>query len=270
MSRLTVGNTLKVIVAILFFIFMPLIVLMLGILKKNGKVIAEGALYVVLFAAAFSTPEESPLFSLASFVGLGVIAISALRFYMLRDLWLDLKNKGQLPNIGKPQPNASRHDASAHHSQSGTSPTSDARELSRSLDWVASQAKQNKNRLPTTAYVSILETCHTLDAVVDAEAQQPMGDPQFEYELAAIVRDYLPAVLRGYLALPPSVVGNRQTNGKTADEELLEQLQLLSGQADALHSSRHRQNSADMTNTGNFLRERFGYQQGGGFDFGIK
>ncbi|MCQ1957851.1 hypothetical protein NNX39_15255 [Arthrobacter sp. zg-Y826] len=138
------------------------------------------------------------------------------------------------------------------------------------MSWVASLAKQNKNRLPAEAYVSVLETCQTLDAVIDAETRQPMGDPQFEYELTATVREYLPAVIRGYLAIPPSVVDNRQANGRTANEELVEQLQLLSRQADTLHSSRHRQTSIDLANTGNFLRERFGHQQGGGFDFGIK
>ncbi|MCQ1996503.1 hypothetical protein [Arthrobacter sp. zg-Y1171] len=268
MSRLTVGNVLKVIFAVLFFIFMPLIVLMLGILKKNLKVILEGALYVVLFVGAFSVPAESPFYTAASFVGLGSIGVSSLRFYMLRDLWLSRRVKSPGRNVTG-QPNAPWPSAPTP-SPAGAPTAPSAQDLSQSLAWVAAHAKQNKNRLPADAYVSILETCQTLDTVIDAEAQQPMGDPQFEYELTATVREYLPSVIRGYLAVPPSVVDNRQANGRTANEELVEQLQLLARQADTLHSSRHRQTSMDLANTGNFLRERFGHQQGGGFDFGIK
>ncbi|WP_460455242.1 hypothetical protein, partial [Arthrobacter monumenti] len=138
------------------------------------------------------------------------------------------------------------------------------------LAWVTSRAKQNKHRLPADAYVAILETSQTLDAVIDAERRQPSADARFEYELEAIVGEYLPAVLQGYLAIPPSMVENQQPNGKTPDEELAEQLQLLSGQAEALHSNRHSQTSAELSNTGNFLRERFGHHQRDGFDFGIK
>jgi predicted phage gp36 major capsid-like protein len=65
-------------------------------------------------------------------------------------------------------------------------------------------------------------------------------------------------------------VNNRQPNGKTPNDELAEQLQLLSRQADALHSSRHSQTSAELTSTGNFLRERFGHHHQGAFDFGIE
>ncbi len=143
-------------------------------------------------------------------------------------------------------------------------------DLSPDLVWIASHAKQNKHRLPSGAYVTILETSQTLDAVIDAEIRQPSKDARFEYELSAIIREYLPAVLRGYLAIPPAMVENRQPNGKTANEEFDEQLQLLSRQADTLHSSRHRQTSAELTSTGNFLRERFGHHQKGEFDFGIE
>ena len=144
------------------------------------------------------------------------------------------------------------------------------RGLSQALAWTAALAKQNKNRIPTESYVSVLETCQTLDAVIDAETQQPMGDPQFEYELTATVREYLPAVLRNYLAIPPSMVDTRQVNGRTPNEELVEQLQLLSRQAETLHSSRHRHISAELSNMGNFLRERFRTNQGGPLDLGKK
>ncbi|WP_146363884.1 hypothetical protein [Arthrobacter yangruifuii] len=267
MSRYTVANIVKVTLAIAFFIFMPFIVTILGMVKKNWKVIAEGVLYSVLFVAALSIDTESSLGTLSAFVGLGSIVVSAVRFYMLRDLWLSRKAK--VPGRNETyQPNTAW--PSAPHQSAVAEPMVPSTEhLSQSLAWVTTQAKQSKNRLPADGYVSILETCHTLDAVIDAEARQPLGDPQFEYELTAAVREYLPAVVRGYLAIPPSMVDTRQANGRTANEELVEQLQLLSRQAEMLHASRHRQTSRDLTSTGDFLRERFGQQQGG-FDFGIK
>ncbi|MCC9205886.1 hypothetical protein [Arthrobacter sp. zg-Y769] len=251
MSRLTVGNIFKVTVALLFFPFMPLLVLMIGVRRSNWKVILEGGLYVALVLAAVALPGNAAQFILSFFVVLGLIAVAGMRSYMLRDLWLHPRTRG--PQV---------------MTQSGavTTPPED---LSSALAWSAALAKRNRSRLPSEAYVSILETCQTLDAVIDAETRQPLGDPQFEYELSATVRDYLPSVLQNYVAIPPKMLETKQASGRTPNEELAEQLQLLAGQAETLHASRHRRTSAELTNTGNFLRERFGHRQGG-FDFGIK
>ncbi|MCC3270859.1 hypothetical protein MUG94_01240 [Arthrobacter gengyunqii] len=266
MSRLTLGNVVKVTLVVLFFYFVVLLVLLIGIRRKKPKVILEGALYVALFIAAFSIPSDSGFSTAAAFIGLGTMAVSAVRGYMLRDLWLHRRGRGRQPDI-----TVQANVPSQPVDPSYAAPTVPARDdLSSALAWVASLAKHSKNQLPADAYVIVLETCQTLDAVIDAETRQPSGDARFEYELAAVVREYLPAVLRGYLAIPPSMVGNRQPNGRTPNEELVEQLQLLSGQAEALHSSRHSHTSAELTSTGNFLRERFGHHQRDGFDFGIK
>lgn len=273
MSRLTLGNVVKVTLVVLFFYFVVLLVLLIGIRRKNPKVILEGAIYVALFIAAFSIPGDGALSTAAAFIGVGTMAVSAVRGYMLRDLWLHRRDRGRQRNLmvqpngpvqqnvpAQPQP----YPAAAAPAGPGTG------DLSSALAWVAALARQNKNQLPAEAYVTVLETCQTLDAVIDAETRQPSGDARFEYELAALVREYLPTVLRSYLAIPPSMVGDRQPNGRTPNEELVEQLQLLSGQAEALHSSRHSHMSAELTNTGNFLRERFGHHQRGGFDFGVE
>lgn len=262
MSRLTLGNVIKVSIVVLFFPFIVLLLPMIGIRRKNLKVILEGAIYVAVFIAAFSIPSDSAFSTASAFVGLGAMAVSALRSYMLRDLWLHRKGRAR-PHDVVVQPNAPAQPVAAP-----LAPAAD--DLSTALAWVASLAKHNKNQLPPEAYVTVLETCQTLDAVIDAERRQPSTDARFEYELAAVVREYLPAVLRSYLAIPASMVGNRQPNGRTPNEELAEQLQLLSGQAEALHSSRHSHTSAELTSTGNFLRERFGHHQRDGFDFGIE
>ncbi|WP_193900730.1 hypothetical protein [Arthrobacter pityocampae] len=240
---------------------------MIGVRRKNKKIIVEGAIYLALFLGAVSVPSDSTLFSLAAFVGFGVFGVSAIRSYMLRDLWLHRKIRGQLPTSVVPQQAPTQR---AYQSAPSVAQTaSSAADLSPALTWVASHAKQNKHRLPAGAYVTILETCQTLDAVIDAETQHPTTDAQFEYELAAIVREFLPTVLQGYLAIPPNMVSSPQSDGRTADQELIEQLQLLSKQADTLHSSRHSRTSAELTSTGNFLRERFGHHKQRAFDLDI-
>ena len=143
-------------------------------------------------------------------------------------------------------------------------------DLSVSLDWVASTAKRNKHRLPAEAYIAILETSQELDALIDAEQKDPSQDAEFEYELEAMVNRYLPSVLRGYLAIPPSLIEQVQPNGKTPNAELVEQLDLLAGQASALYSSRYSHTTAELSTTGNFLRERFGHQTKQAFDFGVE
>ena len=271
MSRLTVGNILKVAVAVFFFPFLPLLVLMIGVRRKNWKVTLEGALYIALLIGAFSVPSDSAFFLTAGFIGLGTIPVSAIRCYLLRDLWLHRRVRGRQRQGMAPHPATVQPVYAPPAGPPTGAPTEGpTRGLSQALAWTAALAKQNKNRLPTDSYISVLETCQTLDAVIDAETQQPMGDPQFEYELTATVREYLPAVLRNYLAIPPGMVDTRQVNGRTPNEELVEQLQLLSRQAETLHSSRHRHISAELSNMGNFLRERFRTNEGGPLDLGKK
>ncbi|MBP3037561.1 hypothetical protein J2M53_15050 [Arthrobacter sp. zg-ZUI100] len=269
MSRLTVGNIFKVAVAVFFFPFLPLLVLMIGVRRKNWKVTLEGAVYIALLIGAFAVPSDSAFFLTAGFIGLGTIPVSAIRSYLLRDLWLHRRVRGRQHQVMTPHPATTQPAQPARYAPPSGAPTEGpAQGLSQALVWTATLAKQNKNRLPTDSYISVLETCQTLDAVIDAETRQPMGDPQFEYELTATVREYLPAVLRNYLAIPPGMVDTRQVNGRTPNEELVEQLQLLSRQAETLHSSRHRHTSAELSNMGNFLRERFRNNQGGPLDLG--
>lgn len=263
MSRLTAGNIFRVVLAFVFWLFAAFYVLVIGIGAKKKKVIFEGLLYVAVFIAALSISGAS-----GAFAGIGVMGLSAVRSYMLRDLWLPRRiRKSQRRETFQayaPTPIPSQQPPAA------TSAAGLSDDLGNTLIWVSSQAKANKRRLPADTYITILETCQLLDSVIDAENRQPSADARFEYELEAVVREYLPAVLQGFLAIPPSMVEIRQPNGRTPNEELAEQLRLLLGQAETLHSTRHSQTSADLSTTGNFLRERFGHHQPGGFDFGIK
>lgn len=283
MSRFTGPNIIKLVLAFCCFPLVCYLVLVLGLRSKNKNLIIEGSVYAVLMTVAFVLPSEGD--QMSDFAGgLMMLALipSAIRSYMLRDMWLPRPTFVPPPPAlqqGYPAPQqafgAPQH---APGPTSGWQPVpavglpvsrSGIDDLSSTLAWVISQGKQNKHRIPSSDYVTILETCHTLDEVIDTQRAQGGADAQFEFEMEAMVREYLPTVLKSYLAVPPSMVNDPQPNGRTPNQELTEQLELLSGHADALHSSRHRQTSADLTSSGNFLREKFGHQKPGGFDFGI-
>lgn len=268
MTRFTAGNIFKAALAFFFFIFVAFLVLIIGIGAKSKKIIFEGAIYSAVFIVGLSIPEDNVLATLGASLGLLAMIVSAVRSYMLRDFWL--RKKVRRPQYGQPVQASMNEAFPTQPPPVAPVQAQPSDELSTALTWVSAHAKQNKHRLPSDTYVTILETCQTLDAIIDAEARQPSADARFEYELEALVREYLPAVLQGYLAIPPSMVENQQPNGRTPNEELVEQLGLILGQAEALHSNRHRQTSAELTSTGNFLRERFGHHQKGRFDFGIK
>lgn len=269
MSRIGPANVIKVVAAISLWMFDAFLLLVIGLAAKKKKVALEGAIYAAVFVfAVFSLRGGA-----SAFLGLGAWILSISRAIWLRDLWLPVRTRRAI-GVDRSQPPAPPSIASSAINPLPSRPVANlligqADDLSSALAWVASSAKQNKHRLPSAAYVTVLEVCQTLDAVIDTETRQPSADAGFEYELEAMVRQYLPKVLHGYLSVPPSMVNSRQPNGRTPTEELLDQLDLLSGQADSLHSSRHGRASAELSSMGNFLRERFGPQQREVFDFGI-
>lgn len=266
MSRFNPSNLVKIGLAVLFFPFVALLVLLIGISAKKKKVIIEGTVYAVIFFVAFSLPTSDA----SSFAGVGSMFFSAVRSYMLRDLWLPAKERKSQVAYQTNAPSMAVPSLPQEPLATVSSFGPVTKSLSSAVSAVSAQAKLNKHRLPGDTYVTILETCQLLDSVVDAEAQNPSSDARFEYELSALTKEYLPAVLQGYLAIPPSLVQEQQSNRKTPNEELSEQLRLLHSQAEKLHAVRHRQSSDDLTTTGNFLRERFGHHLQDGFDFGIK
>jgi len=265
LSRLSLPNALKVVLVVVFCPFIALLVLLIGIGAKSKKIIIEGAICSLVFFVALGFHSD-----IAAFAGLGTMIFSAVRAYMLRDFWLPkrsekatVESRLNTPSLTGAAPVQELHPASQSFNSVKNSLTS-------AVAMISAEAKLNKHRLPGNTYVTILETCQLLDSVVDAETDHPISDARFEYELSAIIKEYIPSVLQGYLAIPPSLVQEQQPNGKTPNQELTEQLGLLQAQAENLHAVRHRRSSDDLTTTGNFLRERFGHHLQNGFDFGIK
>lgn len=260
MSRLTLGNVIKVTAVVVFFPLLAYLVLVIGGVQKRLRVILEGLLYAAAFSTAvFVLDFWGPPILLA----LTAMGASGVRSWHLRDLWLP-KRRRWWHRFTPAQENTAVATVEASQPEA----VEGSEHLPSAVAWVRMHANRNRSRLPAGAHVTVLQTCQVLDAVLAAEQHEPTGDPRFEYELDALARKYLPAVLKNYLAIAPGRVDEPQPNGRTPNEELTEQLRILSGQAEALYASRHRRLTAELSTTGNFLREKFG-DQTGAFDFKV-
>ncbi|TNC16622.1 hypothetical protein FHE66_14700 [Georgenia sp. 311] len=262
MSRWTLGNVVKVGLAVLFLPLVAYLVLFIGAVKKNLRAVLEGLIYAAGFSVAvFELGWGSP----GILLGLASMVASGVRAWHLRDLWLPKRRRwwhrftGEQNAIG-PVPDAPPAEAALEGTEGRVA----------ALTWVGAYATQYRMRLPATAYTTVHETCRTLGSVVEAEAREPSRDARLEYELDAMVRQYVPGVLRGYLAIPPAMVDQRQPNGRTPNEELAEQLGLLAEQARSIKATRDSRIPAQLTTTGNFLREKYGERQQDAYDFGIR
>jgi hypothetical protein len=260
MSRLTLGNVVKVTAVLAFLPLLAYLVLVIGAVRKNLRATIEGLLYAGAFSTAVFVLD---LWGAPALLALAAMGASGVRSWHLRDLWLPARRRWW-----KQDPATSTVAASGRAEHTLTAEGSE--HLPAAVEWVRRHADRNGRRLPADAHRTILQTCQVLDALIAAEQREPTGDPQLEYELEAMARRYLPAVLGNYLAIAPSRVHERQPDGRTPDEELTEQLRILSGQADALYASRHRRLTAELSTTGNFLREKYGHRQPDASDFRLR
>ncbi|KGM09422.1 hypothetical protein [Cellulomonas bogoriensis] len=248
MSRLTLGNVLKVAAVFTFLPLLAYLVLVIGAVRKNLKASLEGLLYAGAFSVSVFVLD---FWGPPALLALTAWGASGIRSWHLRDLWLPARRRWWKRDPA---------DAAtiAVEPAGGQQPVEGSEHLPSAVAWVRLHADRNSGRLPGDAHRTVLHTCQVLDAVIAAEQREPTADPRFEYELDAMARRYLPTVLHNYLAIAPSRVHERQPNGRTPDEELAEQLRILSVQAEALYASRHRRLTAELSTTGNFLREKYG------------
>lgn len=263
MSRLGLGNIVKVGAVVLTLPLLAYLVLVIGAVKKNLRVALEGLIYAAGFSVGIFVLD---IIGLGGLLALASMGASGVRAWHLRDLWLPARRRWWHRFVPAESP--------APVQVAATPPPEAALEGPEgrvaALGWINSLTKQSRPRLPADAYDTLLQTHQLLDDVIEVERREPSRDARFEYELDAMVREYLPGVLNTYLAIPPNMVDSRQPNGRTPKAELTEQLQLLSGQAEALHASRHSRTTAQLTTRGNFLREKFGHRQPEATDFGVR
>jgi hypothetical protein len=260
-SRLTIGNVVKVTAVLVFLPLLAYLVLVIGAVRKDLRTALEGLLYAGAFSMAVFVLD---FWGLPALLALTAMGASGVRSWHLRDLWLPARRRWWIRDLA----GTSTVVEPAHAQR--TLAAEGSEQLPSAIAWVRMHADRNRGRLPGDTHRTVLQTCQVLDAVIAAEQREPTADARFEYELDAMAREYLPAVLGNYLAIAPSRVHERQPNGRTPDEELTEQLQILSGQADALYASRHRRLTAELSTTGNFLREKYGHRQPEASDFRVQ
>nr|WP_297425578.1 hypothetical protein [uncultured Actinotalea sp.] len=253
MSRLTLGNVVRVAAVLALWPLLAYLVLVIGGVRRSLWTALEGLVYAGAFSVAVFLPD---FWGPPALLALAAMGTSAVRSWHLRDLWLPARRRWW----------RRRAAASTELEVRTAQAVEGSGHLPSAVAWVRLHADQHRDRLPGETHRTVLHTCEVLDAVIAAEQREPTADPRFEYELDAMARRYLPAVLRNYLAISPSRVHERQPNGRTPDEELTDQLRILSAQADALYASRHRRLTAEMSTTGNFLREKYGAHRPETFD----
>lgn len=262
MSRLTLGNAVKVWLVVVFFPLLAFLVLLIGGVKKRLAVVLEGLVYAAGFVVSLAMLD---VIGLGGLLALAAMGVSGVRSWHLRDLWLPTKRRRWWHRFTQGESRELVADSPPPEAALGG-----AEGRAAALGWIGSLGEQNRLRLPANAYGDFQETFQKLGAVLEAEQREPFRDARFEYELDAMVREYLPAVLGNYLAIPEAMADDRQPNGRTPKEEVAEQLQLLAGQAEALQVSRHSRVPDQLTTTGNFLREKYGQRAVADVDFRVQ
>lgn len=255
-SRLTLGNVVRVTAVVVFLPLVACLVLVIGAVRKDLRAALEGLLYAGAFGTAvFVLDPWGP----PALLALAAMGASAVRSWHLRDLWLPAR-----PRWWKRA--WTETSAVVQAARTRRTAVAGSQHLPSAVARVRRHADRNRHRLPADAHRTVLRICQVLDAVIAAEQREPTRDARFEYELDAVAREYLPAVLGGYLAIPSSRRQERQPDGRTPDEELTEQLRILASQADALDALRHRRLTAELSTTGNFLRDKYGHLRPDAFE----
>lgn len=252
MTRLTLGNVVKVAAVLVFLPLVASLVLVIGAVRRNLRVALEGLLYAGAFSVAVFVLD---VWGPPALLAVAAMAASGLRSWQLRDLWLPARRRRwkraltEISTVGR------------RVRTRRTAAVAGSAHLPSAVAWVRRHADRNRRRLPGDTHRTVLQICQVLDGLIAAEQRERTGDPRFEYELDVMAREYLPAVLGNYLAIAPSRVHERQPSGRTADEELTQQLQILLRQVDDLDAGRHRRLTTELSVTGNFLRDKYGHHE---------
>lgn len=86
------------------------------------------------------------------------------------------------------------------------------------------------------------------------------GMAEVQYTVEAILYDYLPHSLEGYMNLSPEV---RKENDTKLKAELIEQMRILSLETSRIREGLHRQEMKTITTQSNFLKDRFNNNDSG-------
>ncbi len=129
-----------------------------------------------------------------------------------------------------------------------------AEDVRRAIDRLVAEARRNTDARVTNAFERVRTTA---GRVLDASA----GDPTLGVHLVTlgqIAFEYLPATLESYLNVPNAYRRLRRgPDGRTAQQELLDQLVLLREQLEAMDGDVARRDLESLAEHGRFLETRF-------------
>jgi len=98
----------------------------------------------------------------------------------------------------------------------------------------------------------------TIQGILPHYADFPAGSPDL-FVVGRTATDYLPSALQAYLNLPRAYATlHKMANGKTADQVLSDQLDLLATKMDDVADAVHKKDSDALLANGRFLEEKFG------------
>lgn len=122
--------------------------------------------------------------------------------------------------------------------------------------------QRSHNRLPEEIAVKVASITSAIRALLPQLAGLGASASQEAYNVRKTATEYLPDALEKYLALPPSFAEHhRLSNGKTAKETLLEQLELLERTMHELLGDLYQQDADALLIHGRFLKEKFAEQR---------
>ena len=121
----------------------------------------------------------------------------------------------------------------------------------------------SRTRMPPDIQAKIAEIRQEVLDLLPSLSAFPAGSQDL-YVIQRTATDYLPSTLRAYLALPESYATTRVLQGgKTPQQLLREQVQLLDEKLDEIADAVHQHDTDRLLANGRFLEERFGKDSGG-------
>jgi hypothetical protein len=130
-------------------------------------------------------------------------------------------------------------------------PDSIRRSLQRTLSTTS-------GKLSPALQAKVQEIADTIQGILPHYADFPAGSPDL-FVVGRTATDYLPSALQAYLNLPRAYATlHKMGNGKTADQVLSDQLDLLASKMDEVADAVHKKDSDALLANGRFLAEKFG------------
>jgi len=127
--------------------------------------------------------------------------------------------------------------------------------IRRSLNKTISTAN---GKLPPEILAKVQHISDTITGILPHYGNFPAGSPDL-FVVGRTATDYLPSALQAYLNLPRAYATlHRMPNGKTADQVLSDQLDLLSSKMDEVADAVFKKDSDALLTNARFLEEKFG------------